>query len=350
MRIVLVSESFYPAVDGSTTTTRAVADRLVDTGHQVLVVAPGPGQRSYRGCRVARIEKPGRGEQVLIALADFGADLVHVASPGPVGRRALKHARALHIPALQLQQSPVPDLGADYWRTTTARRADQVVVTARWMRGRMAELGVTAPVWAPGVDTRTFSPALRDPAVRGNWARHGEVLVGYVGGLRNRHDVRRLAELGSVRGARLVVVGDGPQRGWLEARLPSARFLGALDTGALAATLANLDVVVHPGLTETCCHALREAAASGVPVVAPAAGGATDVVRPMETGLLHDPGDPHGLVNAVDAVVADRQRGLLGDHARMLAEWRTWDDAVDELVSEHYLPLVSRGDEARLTA
>lgn len=341
MRIALVSESFYPAVDGTTTTVRAVADRLVDTGHQVLVIAPGPGVASYRGCRVVRIEKPGRSEQVLLGLADFGADLVHVASPGPVGRRALKHARALQLPSLLVQQTPVPDLGADYWRTTMARRADRVLVTARWMRGRMAELGVAAPVWTPGVDIRTFNPSLRDPDVRANWARNGEVLVGYVGGLRNRHDVRRLAEIGSVRGTRLVVVGDGPQRRWLETQLPTARFLGPLESGPLASTLANLDVLVHPGLTETCCHALREAAASGVPVVAPAAGGATDVVRPMETGLLHDPRDPRGLVRALDAVVADRQRGLLGEHARMLAEWRTWEDAVDELVTDHYLPLVA---------
>lgn len=341
MRIALVSESFYPAVDGTTTTVRAVADRLVATGHDVLVVAPGPGVASYRGCPVARIERPGRSEQVLVALADFGADLVHVASPGPVGRRALKHARALQVPTLLVQQAPVPDLGADYWRVTMARRADQVLVTARWMRGRMAELGIAAPVWTPGVDTRTFTPSLRDPDVRANWARNGEVLVGYVGGLRNRHDVRRLAELGSVRGTRLVVVGEGPQRRWLETRLPTARFLGPLSSGELASTLANLDVLVHPGLTETCCHALREAAASGLPVVAPAAGGATDVVRPMETGLLHDPDDPRGLVRALDAVVADRERALLGEHARMLAEWRSWDDAVDELVSDHYVPLVA---------
>ncbi|MEJ7794282.1 MAG: glycosyltransferase [Nocardioides sp.] len=288
-----VSESFYPAVDGTTTTVRAVADRLVDTDHHVLGVAPGPGLASYRGCRVARIGKPGRCEQVLVALADFGAD---------------------------------------YWRTTMARRA---------------ELGVEAPVWTPGVDTRTFSPTLRDPGIRSNWARHGEVLVGYVGGLRNRHDVRRLAELGSVRGSRLVVVGDGPQRRWLETQLPTARFLGPLDTGALATTLANLDVLVHPGFAETCCHALREAAASGVPVVAPAAGGATDVVRPMETGLLHDPRDPRGLVRALDAVVADQQRDLLGEHGRILAEWRSWEDAVDELVTDHYLPLVETSRAAR---
>ena len=143
-----------------------------------------------------------------------------------------------------------------------------------------------------------------------------------------------------MRGSRLVVVGDGPQRRWLEAQLPNARFLGPLETGPLASTLANLDVLVHPGLTETCCHALREAAASAVPVVAPASGGAIDVVRPMESGLLHDPRDPRGLVRALDAVVADRHRALLGEHGRMLAEWRTWADAVDELVTDHYLPLL----------
>ncbi len=346
MRIALVSESFYPAVDGTTTTVRAVADRLVDTGHRVLVIAPGPGVSSYRGCPVARIAKPGRSEQVLTALADFGADLVHVASPGAVGRRALKHARALKVPTLLVQQTPVPELGTDYWRTSLARRADRVLVTARWMRGRLADLDVTASVWSPGVDIRTFTPTLRDPAVRDNWARNGEVLVGYVGSLRNRHDVRRLAEVGRVRGSRLVVVGDGPQRRWLEAQLPNARFLGALETGPLASTLANLDVLVHPGLTETCCHALREAAASAVPVVAPASGGAIDVVRPMESGLLHDPRDPRGLVRALDAVVADRHRALLGEHGRMLAEWRTWADAVDELVTDHYLPLLDASQAA----
>ena len=340
MRIALVSESFYPAVDGTTTTVRAVADRLVDTGHEVLVVAPGPGLASYRGCRVARIQKPGRSGQVRAALAGFGPDLVHLASPGAVGRRALTHAHALRLPTLQVQQSPVPDLGAEHWRSTTAMRADRVLVTARWMRRRLADLGVPTALWAPGVDVRTFSPTLRDPAVRANWARNGEVLVGYVGGLRNRHDVRRLGEVGTLAGTRLVVVGDGPQQGWLRAQLPGAKLLGPQTTGALATTMANLDVLVHPGLHETCCHPLREAAASGVPVVAAASGGATDVVRPLETGLLHDPAERHGLLRALDAVVADRRRQLLGHHGRAVAEQRTWADAVDELVEVHYRPLL----------
>lgn len=346
MRIALVSESFYPEVDGTTTTVRAVADRLVDTGHQVLVVAPGPGLPAYRGCRVVRVSKPGRSEQVRGALAGFRPDLVHLASPAGLGRRAAKHARAMGVPVLQVQQTPVTDLAADYWRTTTAARADRVVVTARWMRRRLADLGVPTTLWTPGVDHHAFTPELRDAAVRRNWARHGEVLVGYVGALRNRHDVRRLAEVTSVPGTRLVVVGEGPQEAWLRSQVPTGKFLGPLATGALALTVANLDVLVHPGTTETCCHPHREAAASGVPVVAPASGGATDVVRPLETGLLHDPDDPRGLLRALGSVVGDSRRELLGLHGRRLAEGRSWADAVDELVSDHYLPLLATSPTA----
>ena len=43
MRIALVTEAFYPAVDGTTRTVKAVADRLIDSGHEVNIVAPGPG-------------------------------------------------------------------------------------------------------------------------------------------------------------------------------------------------------------------------------------------------------------------------------------------------------------------
>ena len=103
MRIALVTESFYPAVDAATTTVKNVADRLVDTGHNVLLVAPGPGLATYRGSRVVRValrrdglRKPGR--EVRDTLTDFAPDLVHVTSPDALGRSALKHAQRLGIP------------------------------------------------------------------------------------------------------------------------------------------------------------------------------------------------------------------------------------------------------------
>ncbi|WP_244929783.1 glycosyltransferase [Nocardioides sp. W7] len=344
MRVALVTESFYPAVDGTTTTVKAVADRLIDIGHEVRIIAPGPGLSCYRRSEVVRLrtlDKPGG--QVRDALASYRPDLVHVTSPGTVGRKALKHAGRLGIPSVVVQQAPVADLAAERWRTKVADRADRVLVTAPWMLDRVAALGVEAALWEPGVDTDAFTPALRDAWLHGSWSRARSpqgplVTVGYVGSLHRRHGVRRLPELNAVPGIRPVLIGDGPQRAWLRARMPQAKLTGTLATGDLTVALATLDVLVHPGTEETCCHALREAAASGVPVVAPRAGGARDLVRPLESGLLYDPEAPHALARAVEAVAADSRRALLGVRARELAT-RDWRSAVDELVEQHYGPL-----------
>lgn len=336
VRITLVTETFFPAVDGTTTTVKAVVDRLVDTGHDVQLIAPGPGLTTYRGCPVARIrplDKPGG--QVRDALAAFRPDLVHVTSPATVGRKALKHAHRLGVATLVVEQSP----------TIADVTADRTLVTSRWMLGRDTHL------WAPGVDTAAFTPALRDTWLHDRWSRARSlpkplVVVGYVGSLRNRHDVRRLVELSQVPGIRPVIVGDGPQRSWLEARLPGAKFTGTLSTGDLTAVLPSFDLLVHPGERETCCHALREAGASGVPVVAPRSGGAPDVLRHLETGLLYDETHRHGLRDAVHALAADRSRALLGERGRALAT-RSWSDAVDELVEYHYRPLAARDATVR---
>ena len=50
VRITLVVERFLPVADSTTTTAKALLDRLVDTGHAAQVVTIGPGLGSYRGC------------------------------------------------------------------------------------------------------------------------------------------------------------------------------------------------------------------------------------------------------------------------------------------------------------
>ena len=101
MRIVLATETFYPAVDSTTTTLKATVDRLVDLGHAVRIIAPGPGLGSYRGCDVVRVRplEP-TGAQVRDAIESFGADVVQVHSPRNVGRKALKHAARLGVPTV----------------------------------------------------------------------------------------------------------------------------------------------------------------------------------------------------------------------------------------------------------
>lgn len=341
MRIALVTETFYPAVDGTTTTLKAVADRLVDLGHTIMIITAAPGLSTYRTSQVVRIdplEPPG--PRVRTAIDAFAPDLVHVTSPGTLGRKALKHTDREGIASLVVEQSPVLDVTADYWRAKVGDRADAVLVTSTWMVGRMAELGVTARLWQPGVDTRAFTPALRDAWLHESWSRArtaggARVVVGFVGGLHKRHGVRRLAELAAVPGIRPVIIGDGSQRTWLKNRLPGAKMTGPLPPGDLTIAMATFDLLLHPGEQETCSHVLREAAASGVPVVAPRAGGAVDVVRHLESGMLYEPGRVQDLRRAVESLVADPARHQMGARARELVSHRSWPAAVDELAATY---------------
>ena len=341
-RIALVTETFYPATDGTTTTLKHLADHLIDAGHAVMIIAPGPGLPTYRRCRVARIrplDKPG--SQIRAALESFRPDLVHVTSPKILGSKALKQAQRLGVATLVVQHSPIPEVARELWLAKIAARADTMIVTAEHMLHPMHAMGLTSHVWEPGVDSACFTPQVRDSWLHTKWAGPtSRVVVGYAGSLHKRHGVRRLPEVAAVPGVRLIVIGDGPQTPWLRRRLPETKFAGNLLTGELATALASLDVLVHPGESETCCHTLREAGASGIPIVAPRSGGAPRVIRDLENGLLYDPDTPTGLQRAVDSVVGDRQRALMGARGRELSLARDWSRACGELLADHYAPLL----------
>ena len=95
-----------------------------------------------------------------------------------------------------------------------------------------------------------------------------------------------------------------------------------------------MDVFVHAGEHETFCQTVQEAMASGVPVIAPNAGGPRDLVSPMHTGLLLGVEDFEArLPGAVDHLLAERQRYSLAARRSVLS--RTWPVVCDRLLG-HY--------------
>ncbi len=139
---------------------------------------------------------------------------------------------------------------------------------------------------------------------------------------------------------RLVVAGDGPAADRLRGRLPGAHFAGFLGGDELSTLYASLDVFVHTGADETFCQAIQEAMASGLPVVAPAAGGPLDLVRPGRTGLFYEPDSVHGLRSAVRHLVGQPElRSAYGRRARATVADRTWQRVNDELL-RHYRELL----------
>jgi phosphatidylinositol alpha 1,6-mannosyltransferase len=193
--------------------------------------------------------------------------------------------------------------------------------------------------WARGVDTNLFRPSRRDDRLRAELAPNGELLVGYVGRLAPEKQVTRLAALADAPGVRVVVVGDGPDRDELRERLPGAAFLGFRTGEPLATAYASLDVFVHPGPHETFCQAVQEALASGVPVIAPDAGGPRDLIRPGRTGYLLPPQNADafgaGLRDAVTALRDADLRAAFGAAARRSVLGRSWPALCDELLG-HY--------------
>jgi phosphatidylinositol alpha 1,6-mannosyltransferase len=146
-----------------------------------------------------------------------------------------------------------------------------------------------------------------------------------------------------------VVIGDGPARRDLEAALPDALFLGARHGDQLARLYASLDVFVHTGAYETFGQTVQEALASGVPVVAPAAGGPVDLVTPGVTGTLVPPGDGAAIADAVAAFVADPElRRAHGEAARAAIASRTWAAVGDELIDHYSAVLAGAGSPARV--
>ncbi|HWD05389.1 MAG TPA: glycosyltransferase family 1 protein [Amycolatopsis sp.] len=338
-----------------------VVEHLVDRAHEVLVVAPGPGPESYRGAPVVRIpafDVPGvhslpiglPTRTVLTALSGFRPDVVHLASPFVVGARGLAAARRLRVPSVAVYQTDIAGFATSYgfgigaraawrWVRRVHSRADRTLAPSSDSVEQLRRHGVPrVHRWARGVDVERFSPAHSDLALRAELAPDGELLVGFVGRLAPEKEVGRLTALADVPGVRVVVVGDGPELPALRELLPKAAFLGAKYGDKLSAAYASLDVFVHTGPHETFCQAVQEAMASGLPVLAPDAGGPKDLVLPGRTGYLL-PAEPasfgRALVRRVDDLRDPALRARLGEKARRVVLGRTWPAVCGELV-DHY--------------
>lgn len=377
MKVAIVSESFLPAVNGVTNTVRHCADRLLATGHEVMIVAPGPGLASYRGAPVVRVRSVGLpgyrtfsvglpDGAVHKALADFRPDVVHLASPFALGYVGLRAARRLDIPTVAVYQTDVAGFARQYgvpgdalvdrWVARLHRRADRNLVPSSASATQLRRLGVDdVHLWRRGVDLSLFDPSHRNDELHARWSRRSsgdpQVVVGYVGRLAAEKEVHRLEEVARVPGVRLVVVGDGPERAHLEKVLPGAKFTGMLTGSDLAGAFASLDVFVHTGTHETFCQTVQEAQASGVAVVAPAAGGPLDLVRHDATGMLYDPDDTRALRRTVATLAGDPAlRARLAGAGRHDVQGRTWERVVDELVTTHYPAVLRRRQPAARAA
>ncbi len=273
-------------------------------------------------------------------------DVVHVHWPMPMvlvgwaARRAHRMPMVTTFYGIELRwvQSGLPFLK---WLVRWAARTSAQAVaissyTARELR-KFADVPIEVIPY-----TAELPPPAASAASRGN-----DRSILFVGRLIERKGVQHLIRaLGVVRErtpARLVIIGDGPERSRLEGVAREAGvgeyvvFSGRVSDEELRHAYARADVFVLPSVldarqdTEGLGVVLLEAMNYSVPVIASDIGGITDIVVDERTGLLVPPGDERALATALSRVLTDPAlaQGLGAAGRQRLHEAFSWDRIVD---------------------
>jgi len=379
VRIAYVTESFPPDVNGVAHTAVRVAEHLLSRGHHPLVIAPEPasgvplpdrgydfpiirvrsiGVPVYRGLRVGL-----PGSKVHEAVAGHRADLVHLAGPFVLGASGGAAAVENGIPIVAVYATDLPAYARAYHTGTVGEKfawhrlrkihniADRTLAPSTATASDLRANGIQrVHVWARGVDCVRFDPQKRSQQLRAQLAPGGELLVGYVGRLAVEKRLDLLAQIQGIPGVRLMIVGSGPAEAGIRKVLPSALFLGQRGGEDLARIYASLDVFVHAGPHDTFGNTVQEAAASGLPVVAPASGGPLDLVRDGVTGFLVRPGDAAALAEGVARLAANPAMLAAQSAAgRQMVLARTWPALCGELM-DHYAEVLAAAGSAEREA
>jgi len=368
LRIAFITETYPPEVNGVAATIAQVIEGLRARNHEVQLIRPrqhhgddgAAGERFHevlmRGLPIPSYPNLKMGLPSKRALARLWSsrrpDIVHIATEGPLGWSALQAAHRLRLPVSSDFRTNFHAYSKHYgigWLRKPIMAylrkfhnlAHCTMVPTEGLKRSLVEYGLhNLVVLSRGVDTLLFDPARRSDELRRGWGAGPESLVVlHVGRLAQEKNLPTLAAVHRVArrnnpAVRLVLVGDGPARKWLQVQCPDAHFAGMRSGDDLAAHYASGDLFVFPSLTETFGNVTPEAMASGLPVLAYNYAAAGTLIRSGHNGVLARFGDTLDFVDRAARLVQDRARlREMGLRARETACAMGWDRIVEQIES-----------------
>lgn len=382
LRIALFSGNYNYTRDGANQALNRLVSTLLSKGAKVRVYAPTVAEPDFEptgdliGVPNVRMPVKGRGEyrlplglgsKVKRDLVKFEPNIVHIASPDPAGHAALRWAQDYDIPVLAsvhtrfetypryynmafLEPLVVKMLKRFY------NRCDALVAPSQSMIDELLAMDMHDDIalWTRGVDRTIFASEKRDM----EWRRSigladDDVAIVFLGRLVMEKGLDVFADtIINLRKRqvphKVLVVGDGPAREWFENALPGGIFAGFKTGADLGQALASGDVFFNPSVTETFGNVTLEAMASGLPVVAAGATGASSLVQDGETGRLLPLVGKKGLEAPCSEALAEaiapyctdadlrRAHGAAGEKRSLDYSW----EAINMVVADTYIRLV----------
>ncbi len=320
-----------------------------------LVSAPSfavPGRKEYRV--PYRLSGAVRRD-----LKAFAPNLVHVASPDPLGHRAVTWARHHKLPVVASVHTRFETYPRYYGLAFIEplieamlrrfyRRCDAIVAPSESMAQLLREqrMNYDVGIWTRGIDREIFNPGQRDMAWRrAHGIEDGVPAIGFIGRLVMEKGLDVFSDTIDRIAARQVrhkvlVVGEGPAREWFQNRLPNAVFTGFQKGQDLGRAVASMDMLFNPSVTETFGNVTLEAMACGLPTVAARATGSESLVTEGVTGRLIRPGAIGEFADALQYYCDNEPaRAAAGAAAQSRAERNGWDE-VNQALVDTYLRII----------
>jgi len=329
-RIMIVTDAWFPQVNGVVRTLDTLRGHLEARGHGVRIVSPDQFDTvpcpTYPQIRLALAPRP----RIAQAVDTWRPTVVHIATEGPLGWSARGLCIDRDLPFTTAFHTRFPEyVHARFWvpvdwsyallRHFHARSRAIMVATPSIEQELTRQGFANIRRWGRGVDTDLFRP--RDKSILNGVLQGPRPWFVYVGRVAIEKNIEAFLTL-DLPGTK-IVVGGGPQLDELRAAHPEVLFVGEKRGEELAAHYAVADAFVFPSLTDTFGLVLLEALASGVPVAAYPVAGPLDVIGTAAVGRLD-----HDLrAAALAALDADPQV------CRAFAMRQSWDASVDQFLA-----------------
>ena len=364
MKILMISDVYYPRINGVSTSIATFRRALHARDHQTLLLAPEYPGRSKADQAVVRVPslylpfdpedrmmRPGPLRRSIRDLARQRFDLIHIHTPFIAHRAGVRMARELGIPVVETYHTFFEEYFHHYlpllpraWMRLAAREVsrrigrhlDGLIVPSPAIERALRGYGLKVPIRIipTGLDLAEFTPGDGARFCRAHGLEPGRPTLVYVGRVAHEKNIGFLLDvLDQVRNARpdvrLIIAGEGPARGDLQRRVARLHlndnvvFVGYLQRGEpLWDCYAAGDAFVFASKTETQGLVLLEALALGVPVISTAELGTCDVLKDCGGALLAEPEAGDFAARVLKVLDDDALRQALSARGRLdAARW-----------------------------
>jgi glycosyltransferase involved in cell wall biosynthesis len=364
MRLMLITDTYPPDINGVARSLSTFAAGLSARGHEVEIVTTVPADDASETMRrhvVMAMPLPGYPGlrigisttwQMQAKFEEMKPDVLYVATETPLGIASIRAAAKMSIPVVSgfhtnfqtyLEDYHLPGLETvatgllrsihNQTARTLTPSADTAAMLERWGIQNVGVLG-------RGVDTEIFSPDRRSSALRTSWGADEKTPVAiYVGRVAAEKNLpllmRAFAAFREVHPrAVCVVVGDGPRLRPLQAEHPEHIYVGAKRGTELAECYASGDVFLFPSSSETFGNVVLEAMSSGLSTVAYDYAAPRLVIRHGQNGWLAPFEQEGAFLQTTRQAAASWDDASLRGFARQAASDYGWKRVVEQFEGE----------------